>query len=75
MIIKEAISQKEKNEQQFKMNYRGINFNTEIEINNNDDMNKYGYNQTKKNEQDIYQFFSDKQKIIIIQQIAKIIMI
>ena len=55
-------SKGKKNEQQFKMNYRGINFNTEIEINNNDDMNKYGYNQTKKNEQDIYQFFSDKQK-------------
>jgi hypothetical protein len=55
-------SKGKKNEQQVKMNYRGINFNTEIEINKNDDMNKYGINQTKKNEQDIYQFFADKQK-------------
>ena len=44
-----------KNEQQNKMNYRGIKFNTEIDI----DMN----NNFKKNEkQDIYQFFEDKSK-------------
>ena len=55
-------SKGKKNEQQVKMNYRGINFNTEIEINKNDDINKYGFNQEKKNDQDIYQFYSDKQK-------------
>ena len=55
-------SKGKKNEQQVKMNYRGINFNTEIEINKNDDINKYGFNQAKKNDQDIYQFYSDKQK-------------
>jgi len=55
-------SKGKKNEQQVKMNYRGINFNTEIEINKNDDISKYGFNQAKKNDQDIYQFYSDKQK-------------
>ena len=55
-------SKGKKNEQQIKMNYRGINFNTEIELNKDNDMNTYGFNQTRKNEQDIYQFYANKQK-------------
>ena len=43
-----------KNNQQIKMNYRGINFNTEIEIT---DFNRK-YNEKEK--QNIYDFFTDK---------------
>ena len=56
-------SKGKKSQKQVKMNYRGINFNTEIEINNNDELNTYGFSQTKNNEQDIYQFYSDKKNI------------
>ena len=43
-----------KNNQQIKMNYRGINFNTEIEIT---DFNRK-YNEKEK--QNIYDFFQEK---------------
>ena len=51
-----------KNDQQIKMNYRGINFNTEIDINmiKNDDNYNISSNKEKQN---IYQFFVDKNKI------------
>ena len=45
---------KMKNNQQVKMNYRGINFNTEIEI--NDHNRKYN----DKEKQNIYDFFQEK---------------
>ena len=45
---------KMKNTQQIKMNYRGINFNTEIEIT---DYNRINNNYEKQN---IYDFFTDK---------------
>ena len=45
---------KNRNDEQIKMNYRGINFNTEIDT-------KYIINK-QKNNQDIYQFFEDKSK-------------
>ena len=45
---------KMKNTQQIKMNYRGINFNTEIEIS---DYNRINNNYEKQN---IYDFFTDK---------------
>ena len=46
---------KNKNDEQIKMIYRGINFNTEIDT-------KYIINKHKNN-QDIYQFFQDKRKL------------
>ena len=48
---------KMKNNQQVKMNYRGINFNTEIEI--NDHNRKYN----DKEKQNIYDFFQEKKHL------------
>ena len=45
---------KMKNNQQVKMNYRGINFNTEIEIND------YNRKYNDKEKQNIYDFFQEK---------------
>ena len=49
------IKNKKGNNQEIKMNYRGINFNTEIEITNNN-------NRNKEEKQNIYDFFQDKRK-------------
>ena len=55
-------SKNNKNDEQIKMNYRGINFNTEIDILANKNNNIIGYNKEDNNKQDIYQFFEDKNK-------------
>ena len=47
------IKNKKVNNQEIKMNYRGINFNTEIEITNHNNLNK-------EEKQNIYDFFQDK---------------
>ncbi len=47
---------KMKNNQQVKMNYRGINFNTEIEIND------YNRKNNDKEKQNIYDFFQEKKR-------------
>ena len=58
IIIKENnkanYQNKMKNNQQVKMNYRGINFNTEIEIND------YNRKYNDKEKQNIYDFFQEK---------------
>ena len=48
---------KMKNNQQVKMNYRGINFNTEIEIND------YNRKNNDKEKQNIYDFFQEKKHL------------
>ena len=55
---KEKINKKKK--EHIKMNYRGINFNTEIEI-DYEDKNQYKKNNDVK--QNIYDFFVDKRKL------------
>ena len=53
-------------EEKINMNYRGINFNTEIDLIdiNNIDYNNRGHikKEENNNDQDIYQFFEDKHK-------------